>query len=127
MPALILWGIFLFTIALVFYSISVWAGWLSKRLKLWHIYVFLIGLFTDYLATALTYVAIGGIVFTWHAILGFISIALMTIHVVWSIITYLNKSEQAITNFHRISVIVWGIWMVSYLSGFGSGIEKVIQ
>ncbi|MDP6674681.1 MAG: hypothetical protein QGH93_07530, partial [Gammaproteobacteria bacterium] len=75
----------------------------------------------------LTYVAIGGIVFTWHAILGFISIALMTIHVVWSIITYLNKSEQAITNFHRISVIVWGIWMVSYLSGFGSGIEKVIQ
>lgn len=127
MSALILWGIFLFTIALVFYSISVWAGWFSKRLKLWHIYVFLIGLFTDYLATVLTYVAIGGIVFTWHAILGFISIALMTIHVVWSIIVYLNKNEQSITSFHRISIIVWGIWMVSYLSGFGSGIEKVIQ
>jgi len=127
MPALILWGIFLFTIALVFYSISVWAGWFSKRLKLWHIYVFLIGLLTDYLATVLTYVAIGGIVFTWHAILGFISIALMTIHVVWAIIAYLNKSEQSIINFHRISVIVWSIWMVSYLSGFGSGIEKVIQ
>jgi uncharacterized repeat protein (TIGR03987 family) len=127
MPALLLWGIYLFTIALVFYSISVWAGWFSKRLKLWHIYVFLIGLFTDYLATALTYISIGGLVFTWHAILGFISIAFMTIHVVWAIIAYLNKSEQSITNFHKISIVVWSFWMVSYLSGFYSGIAKVIQ
>ncbi len=127
MPALLLWGIYLFTIALVFYSISVWSGWFSKRLKLWHIYVFLIGLFTDYLATVLTYIAIGGLVFTLHAILGFASIGLMTIHVVWSIIAYLNKSEQSITNFHRISLVVWSFWIISYLSGFYSGIEKVIQ
>lgn len=127
MPALILWGIFLFTIALVFYSISVWAGWLSKDLKPWHIYVFLIGLFTDYLATVLTYVAIGGIVFTWHAILGFISIAFMTIHVVWATVAYLSKSEKSITNFHRVSILVWGFWLVSYLSGFFSGVEKVVQ
>ena len=127
MPALILWGIFFFTIALVFYSISVWAGWFSKRLKLWHIYVFLIGLLTDYLATVLTYISIGGLVFTWHAILGFISIGLMTIHVVWATIVYRNKSEQSINNFHWISIIVWGIWMISYLSGFSSGIAKVIQ
>ena len=127
MPALLLWGIYLFTIALVFYSVSVWAGWFSKHLKLWHINVFLIGLFTDYLATVLTYIAIGGIVFTWHAILGFISIALMTVHVVWAIIAYLTKRGQLIANFHRISVIVWSIWLVSYVSGFGSGIEKVIQ
>jgi uncharacterized repeat protein (TIGR03987 family) len=127
MPPIVLWGIYLFTIALVFYSISVWAGWFSKRLEPWHIYVFLIGLFTDYLATVLTYIGIGGLVFTVHAILGFISIALMTIHVVWAIIAYLNKSEQSITNFHRISITVWSFWMISYLSGFGFGIAKVIQ
>jgi uncharacterized repeat protein (TIGR03987 family) len=127
MPAIILWGIFLFTIALVFYSISVWAGWFSKSLKLWHIYVFMIGLFTDYLATVLTYIGIGGLVFTLHAILGFISIAFMTIHVVWAITAYLNKSEQSIKNFHRISVIVWSFWLISYLSGFGFGVAKVIQ
>ena len=126
MPALILWGIFLFTIALVFYSISVWAGWFSKRLKLWHIYVFLIGLLTDYLATVLTYISIGGLVLTWHAILGFISIGLMTIHVVWAMVAFRNKSERSITNFHRISLIVWSFWLVSYLSGFFTGISKVI-
>lgn len=127
MPAIILWGIVLFTIALVFYSVSVWAGWFSKRLKLWHIYVFLIGLFTDYLATVLTYIGVGGIVFTWHAILGFISIALMTIHVVWAMLAYRNKSDRSITNFHRISIMVWGFWMISYVSGFFSGVAKVIQ
>ena len=127
MPTLVLWGIYLFTIALVFYSISVWAGWFSKRLKLWHIYVFLIGLFADYLATVFTYISLGGLVITWHAILGFISIALMTIHVVWAIIVYYNKSEQSITKFHRISIIVWSFWMISYLTGFSSGIAKVFQ
>jgi hypothetical protein len=50
----------------------------------------------------------------------------MTIHVAWAIIAYRNKSERSITNFHRISIIVWSFWMVSYLSGFFTGIAKVI-
>jgi len=126
MPATILWGIYLFTAALVFYSISVWAGRFSKRLERWHIYVFLVGLSSDYLATYLTYLGVGRIVFTWHAILGFISIALMTIHVVWAMVAYRNKSERSITNFHKISIMVWSFWLVSYLSGFFTGISKVI-
>ncbi len=121
-----MWGIYLFTAALVFYSISVWAGQISKRLERWHIYVFLIGLFADYLATYFTYLGVGRIVFTWHAILGFISIALMTIHVVWAMTAYRDKSEDSINKFHKVSVMVWGFWLISYLSGFFTGISKVI-
>jgi len=125
MSTLLFYGVVLFTVALVFYSISVWAGWFSKRLKLWHIYVFLIGLFTDFLATLLTYIDIGGIVITLHSVLGFISIILMFIHVVWAVIIFRSGKENLITNFHKISLFVWGIWMISYISGAYLGIVKV--
>ncbi len=126
MTPLLFYGVILFTVALVFYSISVWAGWFSKRLKLWHIYVFLIGLFTDFLATLLTYLAIGGIVITLHSVLGFISIILMFIHVVWAVIIFRAGNENLITNFHKISLFVWGIWMISYISGAYLGAVMVV-
>ncbi|MCF6343060.1 MAG: TIGR03987 family protein [Devosiaceae bacterium] len=126
MSTLLFYGVVLFTVALVFYSISVWAGWFSKRLKLWHIYVFLIGLFTDFLATLLTYLDIGGIVITLHSVLGFISIILMFIHVVWAVIIFRSGNENLITNFHKISLFVWGIWMISYISGAYLGIVMVV-
>ena len=126
MPTLLLYGIYLFTIALLFYSVSVWAGWFSKRLKLWHIYVFLIGLVTDVLATVLTYIGLGGIVITTHSVVGFISIILMFIHVTWAIIVFRSKNEHSITSFHRLSLVIWSIWLLSYLSGAYSGMVKVV-
>lgn len=126
MSTLLFYGVVLFTVALVFYSISVWAGWFSKRLKLWHIYVFLIGLFTDFLATLLTYIDIGGIVITLHSVLGFISIILMFVHVVWAVIVFRSGNENSIANFHKISLFVWSIWMTSYISGAYLGIVKVV-
>ncbi len=126
MPTLLLYGVYLFTLALVFYSISVWANWFSKQLKLWHIYIFLVGLFLDYLATILTYISLGGLVFTLHAIVGFISIFLMTIHVSWAIYIYVKKEEKAKLNFHKISLIIWSFWVLSYLSGAISGMVKLV-
>ncbi len=125
MPTLMIYGIALFTLALVFYSTSVWAGWFSKRLKVWHIYVFLIGLIADYVATILTYISLGVITTTLHSILGFVSIILMTIHVVWAVLIMVRNNEKAMNSFHRVSVVVWSIWMLSYLSGFASGIAKI--
>ncbi len=125
MPTLMIYGIALFTLALVFYSTSVWAGWFSKRLKVWHIYVFLIGLIADYVATVLTYLSLGVITTTLHSILGFISIVLMSVHVVWAMLIMLRKNEKAMNSFHRVSVAVWSVWMLSYLSGFVSGIAKI--
>ena len=126
MPTLLIYGVVLFTLALFLYSISVWAGWFSKRLKLWHIYVFSAGLVTDLIATVLTYISIGGIVITPHSVIGFISIILMVLHVVWAIVTILRGNEKSLTGFHRLSMVVWSIWMVSYLSGFFLGMVKVV-
>lgn len=121
-----IYGIVLFTLALVFYSLSVWAGWFSKRLKKWHVYVFFIGLTLDLIATYLTYLSIGSIVLTPHATIGFISLFLMALHVLWATIILLRGQEKQITTFHRISLIVWSIWMFSYLSGFVLGMAKII-
>ncbi len=126
MPTLLLYGVYLFTVALVFYSISVWANWFAKRLKLWHIYVFLIGLFTDFLATILTYISLGGLVITLHSVLGFISIFLMFFHVIWAIIVFGRGNEKELTGFHKLSLLVWSIWMASYLTGAYLGAVKFI-
>ncbi len=126
MPILMIYAIILFTLALLFYSISVWAGFFAKRLKTWHVYVFLLGLVTDFVATWLTYVSIGSIVFTLHSVLGFISIILMTLHVIWAIVVLIQKNEISLSNFHKISVFVWSIWLLSYISGFVLGAIKVV-
>ena len=50
----------------------------------------------------------------------------MTMHVIWAIIVLVQKSEISLSNFHRVSVFVWSIWMVSYMSGFILGAVKMV-
>ena len=125
MSPLLLTAVILFTIAMVCYSWGVWAEKRVRRLKLWHAKLFACGVAVDAVATVLTFVVIGGIVFTPHAIMGFISLTLMAIHFIWAIIVLHKRDEKALTNFHQLSMIVWCIWMFSYLSGFVLGMGKL--
>jgi len=79
----------------------------------------------DALATALTFMEVGGIVWTPHAIMGFISLGLMTIHFGWAVHVIRRGVEHALVNFHKLSLFVWSVWMISYLSGFLLGIGKI--
>ena len=125
MSPLLIASVILFTIAMALYTIGVWSERRTKRLKPWHVKTFLCGVTVDMLATALTYKAVGGLVFTPHAIMGFISLGLMIIHVLWAVITLRAGREKALTNFHKLSLFVWTIWMMSYLSGFALGMTKL--
>ena len=104
------------TIALLFYSIGVWAERIQGRLKPWHLVFFFLGLICDTWGTGLMLDFAGGLTFDIHGITGVIAIVLMAIHAVWALIVLLKKDEKAIQNFHKFSVAVWVIWLVPYFS-----------
>lgn len=124
MPPLLLYAVILFTFALVLYSISVWSERLQGHLKIWHLIVFGAGVFTDALATLLTIKAVGTIVFTLHAVFGFVSLFLMALHFGWAVIAFARNRKAGMQQFHRFSLFVWSIWLLSYITGFVSGLQK---
>jgi uncharacterized repeat protein (TIGR03987 family) len=108
----------LITLALVFYTIGVWAERLAGRLKAWHLIFFWGGLVFDTTGTAIMMEMAGGIGFDIHGVTGVLAILLMVIHAVWATVVLVRKDERAITTFHRFSVVVWAIWLVPYFTGF---------
>jgi uncharacterized repeat protein (TIGR03987 family) len=104
------------TLALVFYSIGVWAERIQGRLKPWHLAFFILGLICDTWGTGMMFDFVGGMMFDLHGITGLIAILLMLVHAVWALVVLLKKDERAIRNFHRFSVAVWVVWLIPYLS-----------
>jgi uncharacterized repeat protein (TIGR03987 family) len=108
----------LITLALVFYSIGVWSERIAGRLKGWHLIFFWGGLIFDTIGTGMMMDMAGGITLDIHGVTGVLAILLMVVHAVWASAVLLRKDERAIVNFHRFSVLVWGIWLVPYFTGF---------
>lgn len=104
------------TSALVFYTIGVWGEKLQKKLKLWHIAFFLLGLCADTIGTTLMehIASLTRLHDPLHTITGFIAIILMFIHAVWAVWTYFRGTEKAKIRFNRFSIIVWFIWLIPY-------------
>ena len=124
MPPLLLYAVILFTVALVLYTISVWSERLQRHLKTWHLVVFGLGVVADVAATWLTIEFVGAIVFTPHAIFGFTSLCLMALHFIWAVAVYASDRKAGMSQFHRFSLLVWSVWMLSYITGFVSGLQR---
>ena len=117
MPTEVLLSTILITLALIFYTIGVWAERFAGRLKPWHLIFFWGGLVFDTAGTTIMLDMAGGLAFDIHGVTGVLAIVLMIIHAVWATIVLLRKNEQAILTFHRFSVVVWLIWLVPYFTG----------
>ena len=104
------------TLALVFYSIGVWCERIAGRLKPWHLVFFYLGLTCDTVGTGMMFRFAGGMTFDVHGLTGLFAIILMLLHAVWATIVLMRKDAKWITEFHRLSVVVWAIWLVPYLS-----------
>lgn len=125
MSSLLVTASVLFTVALVFYSVGVWAERISKRLKPWHAIAFFLGVVADSAATAYMSQYAGGFVYNAHSFIGAFALLLMIFHLVWAILVLRSANEKALTTFHKFSVFVWLIWMVAYLSGVWMGIQRI--
>lgn len=119
-------AIVIITLALVFYSIGVWAERIQHTLKWWHAAFFALGLAADTTGTLLMSQiaaerrAAGVTPTTFDQLMGWTGLAaiiLMAIHLLWAVIVLLRGREHEKAVFHRFSIVVWAIWLVPYTLG----------
>lgn len=103
-------------LALVFYTIGVWAERLQGRLKAWHTVFFWMGLVCDTWGTTLMFDYVGGMEYDIHGVSGVLAIGLMFVHAIWATIVLLKKDERMIMSFHKFSIFVWIVWLIPYSS-----------
>lgn len=122
-------AIVIITLALVFYSIGIWAERIQGILKPWHAGFFGLGLAADATGTFLmTQIAASrrteGIqasgLSSVMAVSGTIAIALMAIHLSWAVVVLIRNREQEKQTFHRFSIAVWILWLIPYVIGAAS-------
>lgn len=110
------------TLALIFYTIGVWGEKLQGKLKIWHLVTFYLGLLFDSIGTtAMSNLAGGGFTLNLHAITGLFAILLMLIHCIWASVVLIRNDEKARIKFHKLSIVVWIIWLIPYFSGMMIG------
>ncbi|MBC3802931.1 TIGR03987 family protein [Acetobacterium fimetarium] len=106
------------TLALVFYSIGVWGEKLQGQLKVWHLVVFYLGLVCDTTGTMLMSELAGDVtLLSFHGLTGLLAILLMLFHAVWATVVLVRNDQKARANFHKLSLIVWLIWLIPFVSG----------
>ena len=113
----------LITLALIFYSIGVWAEHLARYLKGWHVAAFWTGFFFDTSGTlAMELIHPGFDAVSSHTITGQIALWLMLAHAIWATRVVRRGNEEARRRFHRLSLVVWFIWLIPYLGGMFLGV-----
>jgi uncharacterized repeat protein (TIGR03987 family) len=113
------------TLALVFYTIGVWSEKTQGELKKWHLVIFYIGLVFDTTGTTImSKIATGGFKLNFHGITGLLAILLMLFHALWATVVLIKSNEKAKANFHKLSIIVWIIWLVPFISGAIFGMAR---
>lgn len=112
------------TLALVFYSIGVWSEKIQGQLKKWHLVVFYIGLVFDTTGTMMMSNISGDVtLLSFHGLTGLLAILLMLFHAVWATVVLVKNDEKARANFHKLSLIVWLIWLIPFVSGAIFGVS----
>ncbi len=114
-------AIIFISLALVFYTVGVWAEKIQGKLSLWHLIMFYIGLAFDTLGTTTMSLLAGDFSFNLHAVTGLLAIILMLIHAAWGTVVLIKANEESLQKFHKFSIVVWVIWLVPYFIGMFIG------
>lgn len=125
MSPMLLGAILTITFALAFYTVGVWGEKLQKTLKIWHVILFWFGFAFDATGTTLmsrlAQGAASGNLF--HSMTGIAAIVLMLFHAIWATIVSVRKDDKQKKNFHKLSLVVWIIWLIPFLSGMIMGMR----
>jgi uncharacterized repeat protein (TIGR03987 family) len=105
-------------IAAAVYTIAVFSERKAGVLKPWHLALFWLGFLFDTTGTSLMADIAGGWKWDIHGVTGAAAIVLMLVHSVWATIALLMKQDKVLHQFHKFSIIVWGLWMFALVSGF---------
>ncbi len=115
----------LITLALIAYSVGVWAEHVARYLRDWHVVAFWTGFFFDTTGTLAMELIHPG--FDWasaHTITGQIALWLMLAHAIWATRVVRRDDDDTRRRFHRYSLAVWLIWLVPYIGGMFLGMAR---
>lgn len=114
--------------ALAFYTYAVFSG-RKEGLRLKHLVTFGTGLLLDYLGTRQMNIMqqLHGKVTDWHNYSGAISLWGMAFHFILALLaTVFGRAEHANRVFHRVSVIIYSLWLFAFVSGAIAGTAKML-
>lgn len=114
---MLLYAIITINMAFLLYTVGVWSEKQQGSLKKWHLIIFWLGLVFDTIGTTLMSSNESGFVFNLHGITGVIAILLMLFHVVWASIVIMANNRKAQLRFHKLSFVVWLIWIIPFFTG----------
>ena len=116
----------LITLALLFYSLGVWAEQFSHYLKVWHVIAFWVGFIFDTTGTiAMSKLSSNPFDLNdLHTLTGQLALWLMLIHAVWATAVVWKGSEKHRIEFHSYSLMVWMFWLIPYLGGMYMGMSR---
>ena len=116
----------LITLALLFYSLGVWAERIARYLRGWHVVSFWTGFIFDVSGTlAMHQMATGPFdILEPHTFTGQLALWLMLAHAIWATIVVRKQQESLRVRFHRYSLVVWLIWLVPYFGGMYLGMSN---
>lgn len=120
-------AIVLITLALVFYTVGVWAERRHGTLTWLHAVFFALGLTFDVAGTTIMsrIAAAGGLDTTGTAgmlnqimaVTGAAALLIMAVHLVWAVVVLVRDRENERDAFHKFSVGVWAFWLIPYSTG----------
>jgi uncharacterized repeat protein (TIGR03987 family) len=61
---------------------------------------------------------------SFHTATGVVALLLMLAHAIWATGVLLRRNERAILTFHRVSVLVWAVWLIPFVTGMVLGISS---
>lgn len=111
-------------LALACYTTGVWGERFARDLRPWHAALFWLGFVADTTGTELMRRLAGGFVLNLHTVTGIAALVLMLAHATWATVVLARRDAQAARRFHRISVVVWAIWLVPFVSGMLQGMAS---
>lgn len=114
------------TLALVLYTVGVFSERRQGILKRSHVVTFWCGLLCDTIGTSTMSVLARGNAskgMTLHGVTGTLAIVLMLFHAVWATVVLAKGDASKQEGFHRLSILVWAIWLVPYVLGMVVGMS----
>lgn len=124
MPTMVRAAMLLMTAALTFYSVGVWSERLAARLERWHVGLFWLGFLSDTTGTEVMRRLAGGFEPGLHTATGAVALLLMLAHATWATGVLLHRNERAILTFHRVSIFVWTVWLLPFVTGMILGFSR---
>jgi len=110
--------------ALACYSAGVWGAFFAEYLKPVHVVLFWLGFLCDLAGTELMRRLAGGLHWNLHAATGVAALGLMLGHALWASRVLIRRDLPRLRTFSRLSVTVWAIWLVPFITGLMLGARR---